>query len=148
MYLLTFCSKICKLYFPIFWQLILNIYLSENHLKFLISIWILIITSWGWAVPRSGEARASYACFTWYETLVIYLKRHWGCLPFVKKLMSSSIYLKIKVVFHFANKLSRLPFCQIIEVICHFSQKLRSSSIFKKIEVIFHFQKKLRLSSI
>jgi hypothetical protein len=55
------------------------------------------------------------------HAIVFLLNWNWGCLPFCHS---------IEVVFHFAKKGGRPPFCQ----------KLRLSSILQKIEVVFQFQ--------
>ena len=91
-------------------------------------------TSWGWAVPSSGQAVASLS---------------WDLLPCKRKLRSSSIQNRIEVVFHLPDKLRSssiwlkhfgyLPVALKIEVVFHLPKILRSSS---------HFPKKLRSSSI
>ena len=97
-----------------------------------------IATSWGWAVPSSGQARLSKI-----KLQVVYTK------PKEINLRWSPIFLKIEVVIYFLKNSGRFHFLKI-EIIFHlqkiwgclpFSKNLRLSSIFLNVEVVFHFLK-------
>ena len=88
------------------------------------------LKSWGWVVPSSGLAGASWARFTnWVHLPVI---KHWFHLPFAKILRSSSIGQNVEIVLNFRKK----------DVIIHVPKKLRLPFIcphIQDIEVVFHF---------
>ena len=73
-------------------------------------------TSWGWAVPSSGELGLAKLDL---HSLKLYLK-----------LRSSSIYRTIEVVFHYPKYWGRLPIFQKNEVVFNVAKNLTSSSIF------------------
>ena len=92
------------------------------HICWLNYTWIKLqlITSWGWAVPRSGEARlashSEISCHSNFHLSSNYkrnwdfflLPTNWGHLPFTNK---------FDVVLNLQNNWGRLPFTKKIEVV-------------------------------
>ena len=117
-----------------------------------------------WAVPIPKTAMfLSFICQN--IEFIFPLPKYLDCLPFFKKLRSSSFFQKVEVVFLFFKNWGCLPLAKILKVIFYLLkiefvfdfQRLRLPSFFQKIEVIFHFwknggrlsfMKRLRLSSI